>query len=151
MSAHGVMHARVAPLWSILAAIACLALASSGCGPRVAKVVPAEGVLTIGKQPAANVVVQFMPDARAGEMRPTSFGTTDESGRFRLTTHDGKDGAVEGPHTVILADANEERTPQGETRQVQPRVALKYTTAAGGLRAEVKAAGGPITIDVPKP
>ena len=151
MIARGVTFARAATLWSILAALAGLALASSGCGPRVAKVVPAEGVLKIGGQPAANVVVQFMPDASAGEMRPTSFGTTDESGRFRLTTHDGKEGAVEGSHTVILADANEERTPQGETRRVEPRVAMKFTTAAGGLRAEVKAGGGPITIDVPKP
>lgn len=134
---------------TMLVVFACVTAA--GCGPRAARLVPAEGVVTIGGQPAADIVVQFLPDAKPGEVRPTSFGTTDEGGRFRLISHDGKDGAVEGPHAVILADATEERSAQGDTRRATPRLATKFTTVAGGLRAEVTAGGGPIAIDVPKP
>ena len=124
-----------------------VAFAASGCGSEE-KLVPAEGVLKIGGKPAANVSIQFMPDAPNGKGGPTSSGRTDAEGRFKLKTNDGRDGAVPGPHTVILADLDEERPAQGQPMKNPPRLDAKYTTAAGGLKAEVKE-GTPIELDVP--
>ncbi len=123
-------------------------LTLSGCGNKV-KLVPVEGVVKIGGKPAANISVQFMPDALKGSSGPTSQGTTDAEGKFRLTTHDGQNGAVPGPHTVILADLEEERAPQGRVATKASRLDSRYTTASGGLKAEVKEGGGPITLEVP--
>lgn len=127
-------------VWIVLAA---------GCGRREAKLVPAEGVLLIGGHPAANIAVQFLPDEVPGELRPTSFATTDADGRFRLLAPGGKEGAVVGGHAVILADCDEERPTQGEAVSRPPRLHSKYTTLGGRLRAEVLEGGSPITIDVP--
>lgn len=142
------MTRSFAPRAGAVAALA-FALALSGCGPGEAKVVPAEGVLKIGGKPAANVSVQFLPDVTKGGSGPTSQATTDADGKFRLKTTDGRDGAVPGPHTVLLADLEEERAPQGRDGQKEPRVAGKYATASGGLKAEVKESGGPIVLEVP--
>ena len=125
-------------------------LVSAGCGSKV-KLVPAEGVLKIGGKPAANVSVQFLPDVTKGASGPTSYATTDAEGKFRLKTYDGQDGAVAGPHTVILADLDEERPPQGKALTKAPRLDSKYTTASAGLKVEVPAGGGSIPLDVPAP
>lgn len=131
------------------AGVLCTALALAiGCGSKV-KLVPAEGTLKIGGKAAANVAVQFLPDATKGASGPTSYGTTDSEGKFRLKTYDGQDGAVPGPHTVILADHDEERPPQGKPVTKWPRLDSKYTTGAGGLRAEVPAGGGSVSLEVP--
>lgn len=122
-------------------------LALSGCGDNEAKVTPAEGVVKIGGKPAANLSIQFMPDVMKGAKGPTSFATTDAEGKFRLKTYDGQDGAVVGSHTVVLADLEEERPPQGVPPKKQPRLDSKYQIA-GQLHAEVKERGGPIVVEV---
>ena len=131
------------------AGVLLAALAAPGCGDRPAALVPADGVLKIGGKPAANVSVQFLPDAQKGRTVPTSSAVTDAEGRFRLKTHDGRDGAAAGPHTVILADLEEERPPQGKPMTKAPRLDSKYSTASGGLKAEVPAGGGSVALDVP--
>ena len=73
----------------------------------------------------------------------------DAEGKFRLKTYDGQDVAVPGPHTVILADQDEERPPQGKAPTRLPRLDSKYTTASAGLKAEVPAGGGSVPLDVP--
>lgn len=137
--------ARRAAPGSLLAA---LALALSGCGGDKVKLAPAEGVVRLGGKPAANLSVQFMPDVMKGATGPTSYGTTDAEGKFRLKTYDGQDGAVVGTHNVILADLDEERPPQGVPLKKQPRLDTRYTTTKGGLTAEVKEGGGPIVVEV---
>lgn len=125
-----------------------LVAAVSGCS-RPAKLVPAEGVVEIGGKPANGIVVQFLPQPVEGEKRPTSFATTGEDGSFQLVTNDGKPGAVEGTHIVILADTLEERPAQGSRATRPPRLDSRYTTMAGGLTATVTEGGGPITLKVP--
>lgn len=125
-----------------------LAVLMTGC-KKEPKLVPAEGVVRIGGRPAANIAVQFMPDEVPNEPRPTSFATTDAEGCFRLLAPGGKQGAVIGGHTVILADCDEERPAQGEAPRRPPRLHGKYTTLAGKLRAKVVEGGPPIAIDVP--
>lgn len=132
------------------AVFACAAALLAGCGGGPAKLVPVEGVLKIAGKPAPNVSVQFMPDFLKGGSGPTSFATTDAEGKFRLTGADGRDGAVPGPHVVILADLEEERPPQGKAPTRLPRFDSRYTTAAGGLKAEVPEAGGTVNLEVPR-
>ncbi len=132
------------------AVFACAtALLAAGCESK-AKVVPVEGVLKIAGKPAANVSVQLLPDHLKGNSGPTSYGTTDAEGKFRLKAQDGQDGAVAGPHVVILADLDEERPPQGVAPKRAPRLDSKYTTASGGLKTEVPASGGSVTLEVPR-
>lgn len=135
---------RAAPAALLLA----VALALSGCGGSKVKLTPVEGVVKIAGKPAANLSVQFLPDVMKGATGPTSYGTTDAEGKFRLKTYDGQDGAVVGAHNVILADLDEERPPQGVPLKKQPRLDTKYTTTKGGLAAEVKEGGGPIVVEV---
>lgn len=125
-----------------------LALAA-GCGGQP-RVVPAEGVVKIGGKPAANILVQFLPDHRKGQNGPTSTGTTDDQGRFRLKTQDGRDGAVPGPHMVTLVDLEEERPEQGKPYKRPPRLDGRYAApTSSNLTAEVVEGGGPIVLDVP--
>lgn len=132
-------------------AVALLAAAGCGGGEKV-KVVPAEGVVKINGKPAANIMVQFMPDSRKGGKGPTSSATTDEQGKFRLKTQDGQDGAVVGSHMVALIDTEEERTPQGRAPKQAPRLDSKYATPmSSNLTADVTDGGGPISLDVSGP
>jgi len=140
------------PPWAALAcliAVVCLAHAA-GCS-RPVKLVPAGGVVLIGGQPTEGVVVQFLPSGSAEEKRPSSFGTTGADGTFELTSQDGKPGAVEGRHAVLLIDTLEERPAQGTRVAKPPRLDPKYTTVAGGLSAEVVENGGTIKLEVPAP
>jgi hypothetical protein len=125
-----------------------LVAALPGCS-RPVKLVPAEGVVEIGGKPANGIVVQFLPQPVEGEKRPTSFATTGEDGSFQLLTNDGKPGAVEGTHNVILADTLEERPAQGSRATRAPRLDSRFTTMAGGLTATVSDGGGPIKLKVP--
>jgi len=125
-----------------------LAAVSSGCAKPV-KLVPVEGVVEIGGKPAQGIVVQFLPQASDGEKRPTSFATTSADGTFRLSTYDGKPGAVEGMHTVLLADTLEERPAQGSRAVKPPRLDSRFGTMAGGLKATVSEGGEAIKLQVP--
>jgi hypothetical protein len=138
------MHRRLGP---VLAALMLVAV-SAGCAKPV-KLVPVEGVIEIGGKPAEGIVVQFLPQASDGEKRPTSFATTGADGTFRLSTYDGKPGAVEGTHNVLLADTLEERPPQGSRAVKPPRLDSRFGTMAGGLTATVSEGGDAIKLRVP--
>lgn len=123
-------------------------LATVGCSGDSARLVPTEGIVLIDGKPAANIAVQFMPDVVKGGKGPTSFGTTDAEGRFRLQTNDGQSGAVVGPHLVTLVDQEEERTPQGSTTTKLPRLDPRLTMSTSGLPVEVTGANQPIKLEV---
>jgi hypothetical protein len=135
-------------LTRVAVSIVCCGIAT-GCGKPL-KLVPASGSVEIGGQPAAGIMVQFLPEAVDGEQRPSSFATTEEDGRFALVTQDGKPGAVEGSHTVILVDTLEERPEQGNPMTRPPRLDSRYATFMGGLKATVTEGGEPIVLEVPK-
>lgn len=133
-------------LLSIL--IAVLTLTITGCGKSF-KIVPAEGILTIGGKPAKNINIQFLPDSLRGATGPTSYAITDDEGRFVLKTYEGQLGAVAGYHFVVLADLDEERPAQGQPLKKTPRLDGKYTIAGKGLTAEVVEGGTAILLNVP--
>jgi hypothetical protein len=138
------VSSRLAAFAAVLAAV----VLGGGCSKPV-KLVPAGGVVEIGGKPAEGILVQFLPQTRDGRRMPTSFGTTGSDGSFALTTHDGKPGAVEGPHAVLLADTLEERPAQGQRATRPVRLDTRYTTLAGGLSAKVADGGEPIRVEVP--
>ncbi len=60
--------------------------------------VPQKGVVTLDGKPLAGYTVTF---ASTQDMRP-AWGTTDEEGRFELTTYNPGDGALRGEYKVVL-------------------------------------------------
>lgn len=66
---------------------------SGNDGPQIAAV---EGTVTWEGKPLADAGVAFTP-----EKGPVAVGTTDEAGKFSLSTQ-GQDGAVVGAHRVTI-------------------------------------------------
>jgi hypothetical protein len=81
------------PLLLVLAGI-------SGCGgdgnPRTE---PVSGTVTLDGDPVAGAIVTFQPEGGG----KSAVGTTDESGRYQLTTFRQGDGVVEGTYNVTVA------------------------------------------------
>src|SRR5262249_40069575 len=57
--------------------------------------------------------VVFMADLDAGTQGPPTSAITDESGHYRLRTHNGDQGAVVGKHRVVLLDLEAIRGQMG--------------------------------------
>lgn len=74
-------------------------LATVGCGEGN-RLVPVSGIVKVNDQPVARAGVTFIP---VGGGRP-AWATTDELGRFELSTKDQGDGAVVGEYLVTLAE-----------------------------------------------
>jgi hypothetical protein len=76
-----------------------------GCNRGPFKLAPVSGTVTLDNQPLANATVRFKSLARAdGNIAgPASVGLTDQSGRFTLSTTDGRRGAVVGSHIVSIS------------------------------------------------
>ena len=81
-----------------------LALMTGGCEPEGFQVSKVEGTVTLDGSPLNGALVIFMPDPVDGNsvVGPFSSGTTDQNGRFMLTTRYGDPGAVIGPHSVNI-------------------------------------------------
>jgi hypothetical protein len=117
-----------------------IAVTLAGCSRQPAyKLVPAKGVVKIKGKPAANIMINSMPDIMAGNNGPTSNAVTNINGEFELKTNDQKSGAVAGRHIITLFDMDEERPEQGTQATKPPRIDSKYSTAAGGVPYEIKA------------
>jgi hypothetical protein len=119
--------------------MSALALPFTGCVEKGPELIPARGIVTIGGKPAANILLQFLPDVGedAQGSWPTSYGTTAEDGSFELKTADGSVGAVPGPHKLILVDLEEERPAQGQERTRPIRLDASYAIA-GTMSAVVE-------------
>ena len=61
--------------------------------------IPVTGLVTLDGQPVAGAAVSFSPSSKTGL---AAVGTTDASGRFKLTTKNPDDGAVPGAYAVIV-------------------------------------------------
>lgn len=125
-----------------------IALTLFGCSKEPSyELVPAKGVIKIAGRPAANVMVQSMPDIMAENNGPTSSGISNANGEFELKTTDQKPGAVPGKHIITLVDMDEERPEQGSPAAKPPRFDSKYSTGRGGIQIEIKE-GVAIEIDI---
>lgn len=74
----------------------------AGCGGNSFDLAAVEGTVKLDGKPLDKIMVEFWPQSDG----PRSFGETDNEGRFKLKTDDGKnDGASVGSHKVVLKDA----------------------------------------------
>lgn len=84
----------------VINVIALLALTLVGCGKGV-EMAPVRGVVNVDGQPVVGAGVTFIP---VDGGRP-AWATTDEAGRFELSSKDPGDGARVGEYVVTVAEA----------------------------------------------
>lgn len=119
----------------------------SGCGggsdtPPLGTV---SGVVTLDEKPLADAEVTFQPETG----RP-SLGKTDSQGNYTLAYTVNDNGALIGPHKVIITTAVEafsDETGGGQDREARPEILPPKYNAQTTLTAEVKS--GSNTIDFP--
>lgn len=123
-----------------LGALACLA----GCfGPPALKydMIPVEGTITLEGDPLVAAEVMF--DSADG---PRGFGTTDDSGRFTVTTRQFGAGLPAGTYRVMIAGSEQTRVaPSGRPVKLSPR----YRESGVG-KATIAAGAGPLIFDLKK-
>lgn len=77
-----------------------LAAGLAGCGGGL-QYAEVEGTVTQNGKPLEKIQVEFHPDGTG----PRSIAVTDAAGKYVLKSEgDGRDGAVVGPHRVVLRD-----------------------------------------------
>jgi hypothetical protein len=89
-------------LWRLVAC-AVMGVTVCGCsGGKQPKVVPVAGKVLFEGRPLPRAQVVFIPlgDPAPAAVRPV--GTTDDEGRFTLSTFTQKDGAPEGRYAVLV-------------------------------------------------
>lgn len=117
----------------------------TGCGDGV-KLAPVTGKITADDgKPLGKIMIEFYPTAGG----PRSFGESDAEGKYKLTTDDGRDGAVVGSHSVVLRDVGNvpkflgrKGEDQNASDGTKPRIAGKYNFVdKSGLNWTVKSEG----------
>jgi len=81
-----------------LALVVTLTLVGGGCGYRRPALVPVAGAVDLDGQPVAAASLVFIPEAGG---RPAT-ATTDEHGRFQVSTFGRSDGLVRGTYRVVV-------------------------------------------------
>ncbi len=130
--------------------LACLAAA--GCGEKPPVFAEVEGVVRINNKPVEGIYVEFAPDPAKSTKGPVSSGTTDGTGRFRLKTNKGQEGAVVGWHRVGLTDTKASQASQEQLaagRRGSSRVPDKYAVVSSSdVQKEVKEGKNDIAVDI---
>ncbi|MDA1012905.1 MAG: hypothetical protein O3A00_00460 [Planctomycetota bacterium] len=84
-----------------------------GCSDESAvELVPVSGKITFNGQPLAKANVTFVPESKA-EFAPTSSGTTDAAGVYKLEAPLGS-GAMPGKHRVKISKYSEGSADAGD-------------------------------------
>jgi len=113
------------------------------------KTAPVTGILTCKGTPVSGVQVIFSPHAKEGSSSNSgkaAMGSTDENGRFTLSTYQLNDGAVIGTHTVSFAiDYNPDSPDQQKQSEKQMVPCLKET-----LEVDVVPAMESLTLELGK-
>ena len=110
-------------------------LALAGCGSNQLKTAVVRGTVTYKGKPVPNGTISFVPTSG-----PSATGEIQPDGSYVLTTYRKGDGAVLGPHTVVIVAMQDMSDRLPEARQPLPPaiIPLKYTSlATSDLRAEV--------------
>lgn len=84
-----------------LVVVLAMSLLIVGCGGNE-KLAPVSGVVTLNGDPVEGATVTFTPVGTTDKEAPTSFGVTDEEGRYTLKTGAGDAGAFIGKNRVSI-------------------------------------------------
>ena len=84
--------------WPLAVGVLVFAIVSPGCGSGRLATLPVTGTVTFRGQPVAGAAVNFL-----SETGPAAWGSTDQQGRFQLTTFDTNDGAAAGSYGVTIS------------------------------------------------
>jgi hypothetical protein len=123
------MHSRLVSIALLALVVGC----SSGNEFPTAKV---RGKITYRNNPVPNGTVLFVPQGD----KPTATGELNSDGTYELTTYEPGDGAVLGPHTIMITAVEEMTDKLPEQRSGTPKalVPVQYTSnSTSGLTAEV--------------
>jgi len=107
----------------------------AGCGQQ--SMAPVSGQVTWNGKPVKHATVIFSPVPQSEDDKEPgkpAMGTSDENGRYVLSTHKLEDGALVGPHRVTIAvdDANPARC------QRMTKMTLDVKPGANELNIELK-------------
>lgn len=102
--------------WLLALVIGASLLGCTGRSNRL-PTVPVSGTVVYRGQPVENASVAFLAP---GAPSP-AFGTTDDAGRFRLTTFEPDDGAIVGRHVVTVRKLTTNSTPLAEPTSSQDK------------------------------
>ena len=128
-----------------LLSLSLLFLSACGGGSDTPPLGAVSGVVTLDDKPLADAEVTFQPE----KGRP-SLGKTDSQGNYTLAYTVNENGALIGPHQVIITTAVEafsDETGEGQDREARPEILPPKYNAQTTLTAEVKP--GANTIDFP--
>ncbi len=100
--------------------LAVFGSALPGCGPGYPETFPVSGTVTLDGKPVPGAAVVFTPDQ--GQQ---ATGTTDDAGRFDLSTYELGDGALPGMHRVTVTKTTVESSEE-EDETVVYFVPQKY-------------------------
>ena len=121
-----------------LRCLVVLCLLCPGCGrssPPVPELIPVTGFVTLNKKPLPHAAIAFHPK----ESGDSSFGRTDEQGKFILKYSNGSDGAVVGSHRVEIRTREEIVDAGGKVVSDRPEILPERYHNQSILNAEVDA------------
>ena len=151
------MSRSVARRFAGLPLVLLILAVAVGCTRRPDPVLaPVTGIVSLDGMPLEHVLVRFLPAERGISADWISEATTDEKGRYELTSPRGP-GAVVGRHRVTVSEGgvpDEIRDDQGKVAawlgKLKGRpVPQRYgTTATSPLEIDVEAGGSEKTLEL---
>ena len=151
------MNARAMIRLSTLFGLSVLLLGCGGVDPDKPALGRVSGTVTYKGNPLTTGLVTFVPSGGAGaESGQTASGEIGKNGGYSLTTFESGDGAVLGPHNVLV-QAREGSTTTGKGMPAPgevvkpPKSLIPEKYAKGGtspLRFEVKAGSNTYNIEL---
>jgi hypothetical protein len=102
-----------------------------------------EGTLTLDNTPMGGVIITFLPQSDGETPAPSSSGTTDDDGHFKLSIDANRPGAVIGKHKVMLSrgrpadPAKGQKDVPSEFKDTRPVPAVYKPQPVATVRLEV--------------
>ncbi len=116
--------------------LALFSVLLAGCGGGGQELAPVSGTVTLDGKPLAGAGVLFTPQEGG---RPAG-GSTDEEGRFTLTTKTNGDGAMLGTNRVAVSKVAFAQTPSSNGSP-NPSAALRPQSLIPARYGDVKTSG----------
>lgn len=129
--------------------VVAISLTLIGCGGGGPQVVPVSGIVTFNDKPIGKINVMFVPESQG----MIAQGTSDENGKFTLSTLKPGDGAMMGNYKVAFKYISDTIADMpGFTGGVKPEpspIPLKYIDETkSGFTATVKASDNEFKFDL---